>query len=110
MLLKSDFMLEGHLGQTKQAQNRIKFSPEDMRPVQYAKYQAGPKGRGLENNEIAQMLELEVIEPVQTERTWPIIFSPKKDGLLWFCVDYRMLNAVSVHDSYTILRMDDCIV
>lgn len=44
---------------------------------------------------------------VQTERAILIVFAPKKDGTLHFCVNYRNLNAVSIRDSYLIRHMDE---
>lgn len=35
------------------------------------------------------------------------MFGPKKDKNLRFYVDYRRLNAVSVHDCYPIPRLDE---
>lgn len=55
------------------------------------------------------MLKIGEAEPATTEWTSPIVFVPKKNGRLRFCIDYRHLNAVTVCDSYLILRMDDCI-
>ena len=55
------------------------------------------------------MLRAGVIEPTLTEWASPMFFVPKKDGTMQFCVDYRKLNAVTVRDSYPLLRMDECI-
>jgi len=38
-----------------------------------------------------------------------VVLVPKKDGTLRFCVEYRLLNAVSERDSYPLPRMDECI-
>jgi hypothetical protein len=32
---------------------------------------------------------------------------PKKDGKLWFCIDYRKVNAVTKKDKYPLPRIDD---
>lgn len=37
-----------------------------------------------------------------------IVLVPKKDGLLFFCVDCWILNAVKIHDSFPLSRMDGC--
>lgn len=55
------------------------------------------------------MWEMKVIEPPETEWAAAIVFSPKKDGSIRFCVEYQTLNAVTKRDSYPIPRMDECI-
>ena len=37
------------------------------------------------------------------------MFTPKKDGILRLCVDYQLLNAMTVRDAYRIPRIDECI-
>lgn len=56
--------------------------------------------------EIDRMLKEEVVEPVTAELASRIVFAPKKDGSLVFCVDYQKLNAVTVRNSYILWRMD----
>jgi len=51
----------------------------------------------------------DVIEPTSSEWGFPVVLVPKKDGTLRFCVEYRLLNAVSERDSYPLPRMDECI-
>lgn len=53
------------------------------------------------------MLNLHVMERKQTEWPDPIVFTPRKDGTILFCVDYRKLNAVTKCDLYHILCMDE---
>lgn len=102
-------MSEGPLSWIEAGQHRIEISLEDTWPIHSALYQAGPKARKLKKDEIAEMLDLEVIEPAQNKWTSPIVFALKKDGTLWFCVDYRKLNSVIVRDFYPILCMDECV-
>lgn len=52
---------------------------------------------------------MNVIESAQTDWASPIRSAQKKDGNLRFWIDYRKLNAVAIHDSYPLPRMDDCI-
>lgn len=61
--------------------------------------------------EIDRMFEMGDIKPAETKWGAPIVFVPKKDGSSRFCMDYRKLNAViTIRDSYTIPKMDECIV
>ena len=39
----------------------------------------------------------------------PIVLVTKKDGGIWFCVDYRRLNPVSMADCYPMPRVDELI-
>ena len=55
------------------------------------------------------MLKMGVIEEAKCEWASPIVFVPKPDGSMRFCVDYRRLNQMTVRDSYPIPRMDECI-
>ena len=38
-----------------------------------------------------------------------MLLTPKKDGTLRFCVDFRLLNALTIPDTYPLPRMEDCI-
>ena len=55
------------------------------------------------------MLKAGVIEPSNSEWASPVLFAPKKDGRIRFCIDYRRLNTLTVKDSYPLPRMDECI-
>lgn len=55
------------------------------------------------------MLLEEVIWLANTEYASPIVFVPRKDGTLRFCVGYRTLNAVAERDLYPLPGMDEFI-
>lgn len=52
---------------------------------------------------------MHIIGPVQTQLAPPVEFGLKKDCTLRFCVGYRILNAVTILDSYLTLSTDECI-
>ena len=59
--------------------------------------------RSIEKEEVYKMLKAEVIEPrIENRVAAPIVFAPRRDGTLRFCVDYRRLNAMSVRDAYSL--------
>lgn len=101
-------MWSGHLGTIQATEHHIDLQP-DAKPVHQQPYRAGPKKRELEKKEIDMMLDKGVIEPANTDWASPIVFVPKPDGSLRFCVDYRRLNVMTIRDSYPIPRMDECI-
>lgn len=100
---------DGTPNKTEATQHIIGFLLEDRQPVHSRPYQAGTKARKLQMNWIAKILQLEAVEPAPIEWVWHIALVPKKDGRLRFCVEYRKLNAVAVHDSHHIPRMDEFI-
>lgn len=55
------------------------------------------------------MLLRKVIKPAQTVWASLTVFAPKKVGPLYFCADYKNLNAVTVCDSFPLHRMKNCI-
>ena len=55
------------------------------------------------------MLNAGGIEPSTFEWAAPVVFAPKKDGMIRFCIDYRRLNYVTLRESYHIPRMEEYI-
>lgn len=56
-----------------------------------------------------ERLDAGVIEPATSEWAIPVVFVPKHDGTVRFCVEYRKLNLTTVVDTYPLPRMDDFI-
>ena len=108
MLSEFKDIWSGRLGKIDATKHRIALKP-GARPIYQAPYRAGPIAREKEKKEIDRMLRAGVIEPTSAEWAIPVVFVPKKDETMGFCVDYRKLNAVMVRDSYPLPRMDECI-
>jgi transposase InsO family protein len=47
------------------------------------------------------------IEPSQAPHASPILFVKKADGSLWFCIDFRKLNAITRKDRYPLPLIDE---
>lgn len=109
MLSQFQLMGDGHHVRIILAKHRIKLVQPDTAPVHWAPYQAGPKMRKIENTEIGKILTEKSIKPTKIEWTAPIVLVPVEDKTLQFCVGYRKLKAVAKRESYTVLRIDECI-
>ena len=55
------------------------------------------------------MISIGFISRSQFEWALPVILIPKSDGALRFCVDYRLLTAMTVRDNLPIPRMNECL-
>ena len=53
------------------------------------------------------MLDKKMIWPSVSPWGAPILFVRKKDGTMRLCIDYRMLNKVTIKNRYPLPRIDD---
>lgn len=82
---------------------------EDTWPIHAHAYQVGPQGRDLRRNDLNNMTKKPIAQAVITEWAWPILFAPKKDGTVWFCVENCCLNPMNMKESCSARRMDEYI-
>ena len=54
-----------------------------------------------------EMLQKDVIQLSASPLASPVVLVQKKDGTIWFCIDYRKLNAATRKDAYPLLRIDE---
>ena len=57
--------------------------------------------------ELDRILELGVIEPSTSSWSSPLVLVTKKDGSLRTCVDFRLMNSLTIKDSYPLPRIDE---
>ncbi|XP_029442988.1 uncharacterized protein LOC115083327 [Rhinatrema bivittatum] len=59
--------------------------------------------------QVEEMLQLGVIEESSSAWCSPIVLVPKPDGTLRFCIDFRLVNAISSFDAYPMPRVDELV-
>ena len=57
--------------------------------------------------QLQELTDSGFIRPSTSPCGAPVLFVKKKDGSLRMCIDYRMLNSVTVKNKYPLLRIDD---
>lgn len=92
------FSNDDHPGRTNLVEHRIDTgsSPTIRQPVR----QVAPHKR-------EDMLDRKIIQPSSSPWASPIVLVPKKGGSVWFCIDYRKVNAVTRRDTYPLPGIDD---
>lgn len=86
------------LGRTNLVEHFI--DTDKARPVKQRYYNMSPHRLQLVNQELDKMLELGVVVPSKSSWSSPVVLLDKPDGSKRFCVDYRLVNAVTKRDAY----------
>ena len=92
-------------GRTTLVQHEILTS--DARPVHCIPRRLAPAGLRTEQTCVQEMLLGGQIEPSDCPWASPLVLVTKKDGSMRFCVDYRILNALTTKDAYPLPQIDD---
>lgn len=108
MLRKYEPFCSGQLGEINSTKMYIDLVP-DVKPLKSARYRTGLKTRKLERSKSFKQLKAGIIEPAMKEWAPPVLFVPKKDGKVRFCIDYMKVNSMAITDTYHLQRMDECI-
>ena len=93
------------IGRTSLAEHTI--STGDCRPIKVPPRRLPIGKRQEAEGMIAEMSEQGLIEKSNSPWSFPLVLVRKKDGTLRCCVDYRLLNDVTVKDSYPLPRIDE---
>ena len=102
----SDIISQGEddLGCTPLLQHTIETEGP---PLRQPYRRQNPAVRREEMAQVQQMLSSGVIRPSNSPWASPVVMVKKKDGSLWFCVDFRQLNAATIKDAHPIPCIDD---
>jgi len=88
--------------------HRIDLLP-DSRPISRSPYRLSAFEEAEVRKTVEELLSQGVIRPSTSPWAAPVLFSPKKDGKLRFCVDYRALNKQTIRNYFPIPRADTLI-
>jgi hypothetical protein len=81
----------------------------DSRPISRSPYRLSAFEEEEVRKTVEELLSQGVIRPSTSPWAAPVLFSPKKDGKLRFCVDYRALNKQNIRNYFPIPRADTLI-
>jgi hypothetical protein len=76
-------------------------------PVYMATRRRSPLEHDRINQAVQEMLDKGIVEPSSSEWVSEPHLVKKDDGTYRFCVDFRPLNRITVHDRYPLPRIDD---
>ncbi|PZC75624.1 hypothetical protein B5X24_HaOG205900 [Helicoverpa armigera] len=93
------------LGCTNVASMKIEL--DSKRPVVYRPYRLSHHEREKVRGMVDEMLQANIIRESVSNYASPIILVRKKDGNLRMCVDYRMLNSITVKERYPMPLIED---
>ena len=96
---------DGDLGRTGVVKHRIET--RNAPPNRQKARRMPPILQAETDRQIKDMLDRGIIEPSKSPWASPIVLVTKKDGSKRFCADYRMLNDLTVKDSYPIPRIEE---
>ncbi|GJP75890.1 hypothetical protein CLOP_g6293 [Closterium sp. NIES-67] len=77
------------------------------KPTFRAPYRLSPTELTDMKKQIEYLLAKRLIRPSTSPYGAPVLFTPKPDGSLHMCIDYRALNKQTIKNKYAIPRIDD---
>ena len=93
------------LGCTEMTQMSIELNSQ--RPIVYRPYRLSYHERDKVRSMVGEMIESGIVRESVSEYASPVILVRKKDGSFRTCVDYRMLNSVTVKERYPLPLIED---
>jgi hypothetical protein len=77
-----------------------------MAPISKRVYRMPPKELAELKTQLQELLDKGFIRPSSSPWGCPALFVKKKDGSLRLCVDYHLLNAVTIKNKYPLPRIE----
>ena len=100
------FSLEkSEIGQTKMVKHTIVLKDPDTTPFKKRFHQIPPPQVEEVREHLKLMLEVGAIHPSNSPLCDTVVLVRKKDGSLWFCIDFRKLNRLTRKDSHPLPRI-----
>ncbi|CAN6447714.1 unnamed protein product [Victoria cruziana] len=78
-----------------------------VQPISKAPYRMAPAELAELKKQIQELMDKWFIQPSMSPWGAPVLFVKKKDGTMRLCIDYRMLNQVTIKNKYPLPRIDD---
>ena len=97
---------ESDMGLTDLVQHSIPVE-SGVKPIKQAPRRLGAEKEMEVDRQIQKLCHQGLIEPAHGAWSSPVVLVKKKDGTWRFCIDYRRLNAVTVHDAHPLPRIDE---
>ena len=100
------YSLNDEYGATKLLEHHI-VTAKDQKPIRLKNRPINPAMVDNLKEQIDKWLKDEVIEPSDSPWAFPLLWVPKKNGKIRWCVDYRRLNDITRKDSFPLPSIED---
>lgn len=105
LLYEHEHVLSDVPGRTNVLQHDIKLTSDD--PVRLKPYSIPYAMLETVNKEVDKMIDLDVIERSDSPYSAPFVIVKKKDSSNRFCIDFRVLNGITVFDAETMCNIEE---
>ena len=61
------------------------------------------------DEEVQRLIDNILVVKSKSPWAFPLVHIKKKDGSIRICIDYRKLNKVTLHDSYPLPKVHECL-
>jgi hypothetical protein len=99
------YSIDGSFGKTNLIEHRI--YTEDVPPIKTRHRPINPRLEKNLREQLDKWIEHDVIEPSSSPWSFAMVAAPKKGGAIRCCIDYRLLNKVTLNDSVLLPGKED---